>query len=238
MAKRLCPFYVFFPVVMRALLWLPIWIILNFFCKFKVHGLENLSDICGINGILFVGNHASQVDPIAVNVALPFVSAYTPLFPATDAPKVLKENKKSFGLLYYAYSLPFFFRIFGGYPLFAKKGDFTEALPYQIELLQKGRSVLIFPEGKRTQDGKLGIVRPGVAFLLHHTNTTVVPVSISGTHNVSSLTFLRRKHTIIIRFGKPISRKDIFANNKNPDEQDLRRGAAEIMSEVEELLHR
>ena len=96
MAKRLYPSYVFSPIVARALLWLPTRIILIFFCKFKVYGLENLHDICGINnGVLFAANHASQLDSIAVNAALPFVSAYTPIFSATDDPEVIKKNRKS-----------------------------------------------------------------------------------------------------------------------------------------------
>ena len=75
-----------------------------------------------------------------------------------------------------------------------------------VELLREGRVVLVFPEGTRTRDGEIGLVRPGVCLMAHRAGVPVVPVTICGAYEVwpRNRLLLRPGH-IEMRFGRPIS---------------------------------
>lgn len=49
------------------------------------------------------------------------------------------------------------------------------------EALRVGKSLLIYPEGSRTRDGKLGAFLPGIYRYLTLDNTQIVPVALQGT---------------------------------------------------------
>lgn len=50
-----------------------------------------------------------------------------------------------------------------------------------LSVLDKGRNLLIFPEGGRSRDGWPQKHRPGAAFLAKRTNAPVIPVYLDGT---------------------------------------------------------
>ncbi|MGA3189815.1 MAG: lysophospholipid acyltransferase family protein [Bryobacteraceae bacterium] len=67
-------------------------------------------------------------------------------------------------------------------------------------------SLLIFPEGGRSQDGVLQEFKDGAAYIAIKAGVSVVPLAISGTHEIlamHSATFHRGKVTL--RIGDPIS---------------------------------
>jgi len=49
-----------------------------------------------------------------------------------------------------------------------------------LEHLQRGQVVLIFPEGERCWDGKLGELRPGVTLVVRKAKAPVVPMGLAG----------------------------------------------------------
>src|SRR5262245_62649665 len=51
-----------------------------------------------------------------------------------------------------------------------------------VRLLQAGEAVMIFPEGGRSQDGRLGRFRPGAFRLACSLGVPVLPVTITGGH--------------------------------------------------------
>jgi len=53
--------------------------------------------------------------------------------------------------------------------------------------LENGKNLLIFPEGTRSLDGKLGDFKQTFAILSHELNIPIVPVAIKGTFNVLPL---------------------------------------------------
>lgn len=236
MAKHLGSFYAVAPLLLQRLLWAPTRLIFRFFCKLKVYGRENLKQVTRKHGTIFVANHASELDPPLVNAALHFTSEHSPLFFASDEPRFFKDTKK-FGWRAYLYR-PFLFRMLGAYPIFVGRGDYEKALPYQLALLEKGESLLFFPEGKLTPDGMIQKAKPGIGFLLHRTDAVIVPIAISGTFNVTPKSFLLRKHDVVVRFGRPIRRSDIpvFVNNQNPRHRDYKATAGFIMERIEKLL--
>jgi 1-acyl-sn-glycerol-3-phosphate acyltransferase len=59
-----------------------------------------------------------------------------------------------------------------------------EGLKTVLGLLQKGRAVLLFPEGNRTADGTISPLKPGVLLLIKRTLAPIVPVGIAGAFNL------------------------------------------------------
>lgn len=51
-------------------------------------------------------------------------------------------------------------------------------------VLQEGRTLVMFPEGTRSKDAKLGRGHPGTALIALRTGTPIVPVAIAGTEQV------------------------------------------------------
>jgi len=50
--------------------------------------------------------------------------------------------------------------------------------------LARGRSILIYPEGKRTDEGEINRFRPGVGMIASRLSVPVVPVRLEGLDRV------------------------------------------------------
>ena len=49
-----------------------------------------------------------------------------------------------------------------------------------VSHLQKGRVVVLYPEGQRTWDGTMGPLKPGVALLIRKVRVPIVPIGVAG----------------------------------------------------------
>ncbi len=81
--------------------------------------------------------------------------------------------------------------------------------------LKEPRPILIFPEGSRTQPGRPGNYKPGVAALYTQLGLPCVPVALNSGLVWPLRKFLRRPGKIIVEFLEPIppglKRKDFMA---------------------------
>jgi long-chain acyl-CoA synthetase len=72
--------------------------------------------------------------------------------------------------------------------------------------VDQGDSVLIFPEGKRTDHGEIIYFRPGVGMIASRLGLPVVPVRLSGLDRILHHTWKRpKKGRAEVRFGRPMS---------------------------------
>jgi len=73
--------------------------------------------------------------------------------------------------------------------------------------LNSGNSVLIFPEGTRSKDGKLGTFKEGAFKLAKNTNYPILPVILDGTRSAIPKTGLtmRKNHNIKVKILDEIS---------------------------------
>lgn len=81
----------------------------------------------------------------------------------------------------------------------------VRAMRAGAEVLRQGRILSVYPEGRRSFDGELGVFRKGAAILATELNVPIVPVALDGTYRIwprNSLRLGRAK--LRISFGEPI----------------------------------
>src|SRR5262249_24576622 len=104
-----------------------------------------------------------------------------------------------------------------------REGADTASLKLIISLLQDGKKVMVFPEGRRSTDGSLGPGQAGVAMLALRANCPVIPVYIHGTFAIWSRDRRRPKlfgKTACI-FGHPISAEEFASLPKKEAQREL-----------------
>lgn len=159
------------------LVWPATWLL----AKPTIRGRENLREVRG--PILVVANHVTYVDIGCVLAALP-AKFRRRLATAMEAERL-------YGMRYPSKEMNFFMRmvnrmdyflviaLFNVFPL-PKQSGFRESFAFAGELADRRWSVLVFPEGARTKDGKLAAFRGGIGLLATKLNLPVVPVRIDG----------------------------------------------------------
>jgi long-chain acyl-CoA synthetase len=69
--------------------------------------------------------------------------------------------------------------LFNVFPL-PQRAGFRKSFGFAGDLIDRGWSVLVFPEGARTRDGKMAPFRAGIGLLVKQTRLPVVPVRLDG----------------------------------------------------------
>ncbi len=93
----------------------------------------------------------------------------------------------------------------------------VKSLAQAGELIRNDRSsVVIFPEGTRSDDGRLKPFKKGAFILALNSGVEIVPVACVGTREILPKNGWRvRGGTIIVRFGEPIQTTDYDENNRH-----------------------
>jgi 1-acyl-sn-glycerol-3-phosphate acyltransferase len=103
-----------------------------------------------------------------------------------------------------------FLNSLGAFPIDRGAAD-HDAMATAREILERGDSVLIFPEGTRIRPGTLGTPKRGVGRLALETGAPVIPVAVIGTETVRR-GWRIRPHKVSIRAGAPLR----FPKVENP----------------------
>jgi 1-acyl-sn-glycerol-3-phosphate acyltransferase len=70
---------------------------------------------------------------------------------------------------------------------------------------QTGGSLILYPEGTRSQDGKMQAFKSGAALFAMELDVPVVPAYIEGTHHILPKgQYFPRTGSVTVRFGEPI----------------------------------
>ncbi len=158
------------------------------FCKVMGHietdGVENIPRE---GGVLLVSNHISLLDPVIVGSAA-----------NREIHFMARSNVFNVPLLGPIIS------VFNAYPVHRGRPDLG-ALRRTISLLKGGNAVLIFPEGTRSFDGKLGKAHDGACFIASRANVPTIPVYQKGAEKMMPRGSKRiRRAKLSVTFGKPI----------------------------------
>lgn len=76
-----------------------------------------------------------------------------------------------------------------------------------IDLLKKGRAVCLYPEGSRTFDGRIAVIKPGFGLISRRAHAPIVPMVIDGAFDCWPRTrkWPRLTGRVGVLYGKPIS---------------------------------
>jgi long-chain acyl-CoA synthetase len=136
---------------------------LTFYIKSKGTGIENIPKD---RPVLFVGNHQSFLDAFLFNNVLPNSILEKTYYMA----KV--EHFKSPAMKSLANN--------GNIILLDINKNLGETLQTAATVLKKGGNMVIFPEGTRSKNGKVGNFKKSFAILAKETGVVVVPFGIKG----------------------------------------------------------
>jgi long-chain acyl-CoA synthetase len=85
--------------------------------------------------------------------------------------------------------------LFNVFPLPRARG-FRRSFAHAGEAMDRGYSVLIFPEGTRSRDGRIHAFRPGIGLLAAQSRVPIVPIALAGLGEI------RATHSRWFRSGK------------------------------------
>jgi long-chain acyl-CoA synthetase len=96
-----------------------------------------------------------------------------------------------------------FSRLFNVFPVDARRA--RSALAFGRAVLERGNALAWFPEGRRSEDGRLETFETGIGRLVQDKEVALVPVHIEGTHTAWPVRRnLPRPAQVCVRFGRPI----------------------------------
>lgn len=243
-------FFRLIPVLLQAIIYLFSLAIFKLFCRIRYEGVEQLAAFQAAQkaagkttALIFAPNHSSEWDGPLVRIGLPFFWRQSPMYYVSQK----KDFYVASGWRKVIYG-GLLFNLAGAYPVYSGKHDYGHSLQNFIALLQRGHCVCIFPEGRRTTDGTLGVARGGVAYLAHVTQTPVVPVSMKGLVLLTARDFFLCRRTVVIRYGTPMLPKEVVSpvspsqapqlgkGSVGPTVDDFHAGANKVMGRVGEML--
>jgi 1-acyl-sn-glycerol-3-phosphate acyltransferase len=95
---------------------------------------------------------------------------------------------------------------FNAFPLPVAGPGARDTIRYIGDLVSDRWSILIFPEGQRTEHGEIGTFQPGVGILGSRLRVPVVPVRLEGVDRVLHHTWRwPRRGDVTVAFGAPIT---------------------------------
>lgn len=174
-------------------------------CSVRVNNRNQLKKIKG--PALLISNHVTDVDAALIVSALPFGRR---LRLAIAMSGELLREWRSTKKLHYALGAA----LFNIFPL-PRQSGFRKSFAYAGEAIDRGWSVLIFPEGHETTDGTIKPFRGGIGLLASDLNVPVVPIKLDGLWELKQRRqFFVRPGTVSVTFGEPVR----FRAGQTPDE--------------------
>ncbi len=184
--------------IFNLLRWIPV-AYFKIFHRIEFHGSENIPDT---GPVIIASNHISYYDPVIVGIG------------------VYRDMEfMAWGRLF---TIPIFrsmIRFFGAFPVELTKVD-KSAYVNALETLLKNKALVIFPEGGRSDDGKVKDLKLGISRIALKTNARIVPVTLVGVYEAwPKHRLLPRPVKISVYYHKPITiDKHDFADIKSRNE--------------------
>jgi 1-acyl-sn-glycerol-3-phosphate acyltransferase len=146
--------------------------------------------------VLLIANHQSFFDPVLIGLASRRYLSYL-------ARQSLFKNRFFRDVIESLDAIPI-----------DHKGLGKEGLQATLDCLDRGKAVLVFPEGERTHDGNMEPFKAGISLLVKRVKAPIVPVGIAGAFHawprtkklpaLAPLFLAPWDGTIAISVGKPI----------------------------------
>ena len=206
-----------YPYPRWALRWPITWLRTAFYCLLivpfvylmcwpRVRGREKLPKQS--TPLLFIANHISMVDPGMILFALPWRFKHRlAIAMAGERLRSIRQRREGsnwFSRLFDPIKYLLVVTVFNVFPLPQKSG-FRRSFSYAGEAADRGFSVLVFPEGRTTDDGQMKPFMSGIGLLTENLNLPVVPIKIEGLFNLTKQRrYFSRPGTVTVTFGEPV----------------------------------
>jgi len=178
--------------------------------RVKVVGREKVPDgVC-----LFLANHTSFADPVAIVWAIPRRVAI-----------LAKKSLFSIPVIGWA------FRLAGFVPVDRSNRDAAIAsVQRAAERMKQGTSFLAYPEGTRSYDGRLLPFKKGVFVMAIDARALIVPMGLAGAHKIAPKKSLRiTPGEVVVRFGDPIDASQYTIEDRDALTQRVRAALAALL---------
>ncbi len=193
---------------MNAFVRYTVWGIYKLVYNFHIEGIENIPQD---RPLVMASNHRSYADPVILTMPMKR--------PVTYMAKEELFKNKLFG---------WFITKLGAFPVKRGAGD-MQVIDDSIAILNSGRNLVIFPEGTRSKDGKVGKGKTGVALIAAKSGADVIPCGI-----IFEGEKLKFRSKLTLRFGKVIPAEEIAVEDASP--RALKDVKKRIMSAITELV--
>jgi len=182
------------------------------FFHIRAWGTENVPRR---GGVLLTPNHASYLDPPVVGTPLPrqicFMARST-LFTAPLLGRLIPRLH--------------------AFPVERDAAD-LRAIRTAVSVLAEGNGLVLFPEGTRSPDGRLGEFKPGFALVAAKARVPVVPVAVDGTFEAWPRgRALPRFGRIRVAYGAPMAAPPSDKAACLQHAAEVRRRVAELLEEL------
>ena len=172
------------------------------YTKARVYGRERFRELPA--PVVLVANHSSHLDTPTILRALPMRWRQRTAVAAAADYFYKRRVVASLVAL-----------VFNTVPLLRRGGGMKNGSTDHVDrLIDQRWNLLMFPEGTRSRDGRLGRLRSGAAVIAREHNIPIVPIRVRGTHDAMPPgqnwprrvrgRLLSRRHTVEIHFGAPI----------------------------------
>ncbi len=197
--------------------------VMNLAIRFRFHHPERMPQA---GAFVLAPNHYSEIDPVVIGMAS---------WKLGRAPRFLAKAS-----LFKNPVLAWFLRTSGQIPVERAGSQSHAALRAAEELVEKGRMVVVYPEGSLTRDPDLWPMRgkTGAVRIALERGIPIVPIAHWGTQALlprygKKLSFCPRK-TIQVAIGEPL---DLSAYRGKPlDQATLLKATGELMDAIAALL--
>lgn len=167
---------------------------------------------------LIASNHASYFDPPFVGIAydrpVHFVARQSLFAPGLPAAILRRCN---------------------AIPINRERADLA-TIRRIISVLREGHRVVIFPEGTRSRDGRIGKAEAGVGMIVAKAGVPVQPVRLFGSFEALPRGALfPRPTTVRLVIGEPLQPDDLLRQATVDGKPDPRRIAALVMQAINDL---
>jgi long-chain acyl-CoA synthetase len=169
-------------------------------------GRENLR---GVNGpVLVVCNHIGDVDVGFILTALPGrIRHKLAIAAGGEALEALRTPPPSRNLFQRIFDRVEWFlgvSLLNLFPL-PRQAGFRESFAFAGESVDRGCSILVFPEGRHTTTGRMNPFRTGVGLLVRNLGIPVVPMRIDGLFELKQVgRRIARPYQIKVKIGTPV----------------------------------
>jgi long-chain acyl-CoA synthetase len=176
--------------------------------------------------VIVVANHASHLDMGFVRFALGRYGESIVSLAAQDY--FFEGRSSSLGGIKRA-----FFENFTNLQAFDRRASVRQALRQASEVIERGKTVLVFPEGTRSESGAIQPFKPMVGHLALVHGVDILPVFLGGTHaSLPKGAAVPRKREIVARIGPPLCIADLRRVTEGMAPADAAREVARIAREA------